>query len=327
MNATPSPPPPASGGVRQNWADAPERVRSAVEARLDGKVLSADSQPTGFSPGVAARLRLADGRRFFVKAASPQPNPDTPIMHRQEGRVMQALPAGVAAPRLLWSYDEGQDGWVVLVFEEIQGRHPHQPWQAADLDRILSAMVKMAGALTPSPLYSPEVISASQAFETRIYGWRRLLEAPPDAVQRLDDWSARHLAELASLEAAASAASRGDTLQHFDIRADNILMTDEQVWFIDWPHARIGAGWLDAVLMAPSVEMQGGPAAEEVIAHYLPCRAAAPDSITAVVAALAGFFTYHERQPAPPGLPTLRAFQAAQGAAARAWLRQRTGWT
>jgi hypothetical protein len=32
------------------------------------------------------------------------------------------------------------------------------------------------------------------------------------------------------------------------------------------------------------------------------------------------------RQPHPPGLPTLREFQAAQGRTALAWLKIRTGW-
>lgn len=41
-------------------------------------------------------------------------------------------------------------------------------------------------------------------------------------------------------------------------------------------------------------------------------------AVTAAVAAVAGFFTGEGLRPAPPGLPTLRAFQAAQGNAARA---------
>ena len=45
------------------------------------------------------------------------------------------------------------------------------------------------------------------------------------------------------------------------------------------------------------------------------------------VAAIAGYFTWGALQPAPPGIPTVRAFQAAQGVVARAWLAQRTSWT
>src|SRR3712207_8463013 len=93
---------------RSAWQGIPGRVRAAVEAWLDSPVVSAASQSGGFSPGVAARLKTADGRRVFVKAAGPEPNPLTPTAHRQEARVAAALPAEVPVPRLLWSHDEGE---------------------------------------------------------------------------------------------------------------------------------------------------------------------------------------------------------------------------
>jgi hypothetical protein len=31
--------------------------------------------------------------------------------------------------------------------------------------------------------------------------------------------------------------------------------------------------------------------------------------------------------PPPPGIPTVRAFQAAQGEVALAWLKERLGWS
>ncbi len=322
----PDTPPPPSGGTRIDWSAVPEPVQAETEAWLSGKIVSAISQQTGFSPGVAARIRLADGRRFFVKAASSLPNPDTPELHRREARIMRLLPNGIPVPRLLWSYDEGEPGWIIMVFDDIAGQQPQQPWQAGELDRVLAAMQELARALTPSPLPAAETVTASQAFAGWLGGWQRLLEGLPGDRQRLDDWSARHLEALAGLEASAPAAAEGDSLQHFDIRADNILLTEERVWFVDWPHARAGAPWIDVVLLAPSVTMQGGPPPEQIIAGFAPCQAANPGDITAVVAAMAGFFTHRALQPPPPGLPSLRAFQAAQGQVAREWLSQRTGW-
>jgi hypothetical protein len=58
--------------------DVPAAVRHAIEQRVGGSVMQASTQPGGFSPGLAARLRLHDGRRFFVKAVSEMANPDTP---------------------------------------------------------------------------------------------------------------------------------------------------------------------------------------------------------------------------------------------------------
>jgi hypothetical protein len=119
----------------------------------------------------------------------------------------------------------------------------------------------------------------------------------------------------------------GNTLLHFDVRADNVLLAPDRVWFFDWPHACVGAAWFDVLGFAPSVAMQGGPAPEDVIARYAGCRTVSPEKITSAIAAIAGYFVRQSLQPPPPGLPTVRAFQAAQGVVAREWLAQRTGWT
>ena len=116
--------PPDAAGLRFDWSDVPERARTAVEDRLGSPVLSALSESAAFSPGVAARLRSEDGRRFFAKAAGPEPNPLTPAAHRREARVAAALPEDAPVPTFLFSHDEGERGWIVLVFEDVEGRNP-----------------------------------------------------------------------------------------------------------------------------------------------------------------------------------------------------------
>ena len=86
------------------------------------------------------------------RPSAPTPNRDAPRFHRREARIAAALPAGAPVPRLLWSYDEGGDGWVVLVFEDVEGRHPAVPWQPDELDRVLEALDALAESLTPSPV-------------------------------------------------------------------------------------------------------------------------------------------------------------------------------
>ena len=46
------------------------------------------------------------------------------------------------------------------------------------------------------------------------------------------------------------------------------------------------------------------------------------EQVVPVVAAIAGYFAERGRLPDPPGLPTLRPFQRAQGEVANAWLRR-----
>jgi hypothetical protein len=62
------------------------------------------------------------------------------------------------------------------------------------------------------------------------------------------------------------------------------------------------------------------------LARHQAWRQVDPDAVVVLVAAVAGFFIEHSLRPAPPGLPTLRAFQAAQGEVTRAWLERITGW-
>ena len=45
-------------GVRLHWEDVPAQVRRALERRLGASVVRAVTSPTGFSPGLAARLLL-----------------------------------------------------------------------------------------------------------------------------------------------------------------------------------------------------------------------------------------------------------------------------
>lgn len=298
------------GGNRLTWAQAPASVRAAVEDGLGSAVVRAVTCPGGFSPGVAARLELADGRRVFAKAVGLAANPHSPTMHRREVEVAPVVPG----PRLLWSYDDGD--WVALVFEEIVGRSPTLPWVADEWDRVHAAMVELASVRAPESLRSvgadPDVFS----------GWRSLAGQPLPGV---DPWALARLDELAAWESEWAVAAAGTALVHGDVRADNVLLTASGVVFVDWPQAGSGAQWVDLVLLLPCLAMQGGPEPEDVWRSSPLARGADPDAVTAVVAACAGYFVHSSLLPAPPGLPTLRAFQAAQGVPALRWLRQRLG--
>lgn len=318
--------PPPAEGVRPAWEDVPARVRAAVESWLGSPVVRAHSQRGGFSPGAAARLALQDGRRVFVKAAGPQPQPHMPATLRMEGKIVSAMPPAAPVPRLLWSYDEGDNGWVALVFEEVDGVQPAVPWRAAEFELVLQAITGLSESLTPSPLPEGWLETAGGAIRRRLSGWNLLRAGEPSQMSRLDGWSLHNLDRLVELEEQAADAAEGETLLHFDLRADNMLVKQGKVWFVDWPLACVGADWVDVVFFAPCAAMQGGPPAEEIAERSPACRRADPRRIDAVLAAVAGFFTHRSLQPAPAGLPTVRAFQAAQGEVARLWLAQRTGW-
>lgn len=313
-----------SGGRRLDWEQLPGAVRQALQARLGSPVVHAATQPGGFSPGLAARLRLADGRRVFVKAAGPDPNPHTPALHRTEARVTAALPATAPSPRLLWSYDH--HGWVALAFEDIEGKLPTLPWRLGELQRVLGAVAELAVTLTPAPVAAPSVATRlGEAFS----GWQQLAAAAEhgrDDLAGLDPWARRHLGRLIALEQTWPLAAAGRTLLHLDLRADNLLVTPTRVMVVDWPWAAIGAAWVDLLVLLPSVAGQGGPQPEPLFGRHPVARGVDPDAVSAVLAALAGYLVRESRQPPPPGLPALRAFQSSYSRPALAWLRRRTGW-
>ena len=307
---------PPAAGERLPWEDLPEEIRETIEQRLEAPVARAVTRHGGFSPGLAATVELEDGRRFFAKAVGPEPNADSPELHRREARVAAALPPETPAPRFLFSV-ENDTGWVALVFEDVDGREPELPWRRDELDRVLEAVTALSEALTPAPIDAPPV---SEHYAQLFHGWRTLAEDPPGG---LDSWSVDHLKELAELEAVWEQAAEGETLLHADIRADNVLLTEDRVVFVDWPHVCLGAPWVDLLAFLPSVGMQAGPKPWELFDDHPVAREADPERVNAVLAALAGFFVHRSTMPPPPGLPTLREFQRAQGAESLAWLRRR----
>jgi hypothetical protein len=312
-----------AAGVHLPWSEVPGVVQEwaagvAGAGAADGPRAVRDLQG-GFSPGATSVLEWPE-RTIFVKAVGPELNPESPGMHRREAVVSAALPRSSRVPNFLGVYDDA--AWVALAFDAVDGRPPRHPWVAAEFDAVVDALGALHAELTPSPTRAPGPLTAYAAH--LFGGWGAL--ASIGAPAGLDEWAARHLDRLAELESGWPEACAGLTLVHGDIRSDNVLLAGDRVVFVDWPHAAVGNPVFDAVAWAPSVALEGGPAPEEVLARHGPSRRADPDSVTVLLAAVSGFFVSRSLAPPGPGLPTLRAFQAAQGAVALEWLRGRTGW-
>jgi len=261
------------------------------------------------------------GDRLFVKAVSGDTNPVSPRLHRREARVASQLPPQAPAPTLRWWFE--LDPWVVLAFDYVEGSNPGLPWRPEQLNRVLDALSAMATTLTPSPIQLERV---DEVVGTTLRGWHALAGAPDDLARIPQSWQQR-LGDLLELEARWPVLAGGDTLVHLDIRADNIVLTDTDVVFVDWPFAAVGAPWLDLVAMLPSVAMQGEPDPEAIWRAHPLSVGVDPEAVDAFLAGLAGMFTRQSLLPPSPGVETVREFQAAQGRTARAWLAQRRGWT
>lgn len=304
-----------AAGTRITWRDLPAHVRAGVEAVLEDVVVSYGSQPGGFSPGTADRVVTASGRRAFVKAVSAAQNARTPDIHRAEAAIAARLPASEHVPRLLGLFDDGE--WVALVLQDVDGRHPVTPWEAGELSMVLSSLRELTSSLTPSPI--GEVPRAEELLAKDFAGWVRVAAKSPDD---LDGWVAARLDELVAAAGSGLRSLRGESLVHTDLRADNVMIRhDATVVFVDWPWACLGPAWLDPLLLLVDVNACGGHDMEALVKEHL--EFVPEEAVTGVLAGLAGYFTDISRQPPPPGLPTVRAFQRRGAETTLAWLKQR----
>ena len=100
----------------RQWHELPPAVRAEVESHT-GPILRATLVEAGSISDFAAVLKTRDGRCFCKGTVAGNP---MSWMHRNEARINPYLPAPM--PRLHWQIEA--DGWLVLGFEYVEGRHP-----------------------------------------------------------------------------------------------------------------------------------------------------------------------------------------------------------
>lgn len=304
---------------RPTWADLPLPLRELVEQLAGARVQDAESAGTGFTPGFASRLDLADGRQVFVKAASSADDDKHgwPLSdaYREEVRKLTALPDGIGAPALLWHRDAEVGGlrWIATGYEYVDAVPPRRPWQTQQLGRVLDKLTEIAPALAAVPAgLALEPISAGF-----VDGCRERLAA----VGTFHDVGFLETVEALCHKATENVA--GDSIVHMDFRDDNVLIGPEDgVWIVDWNWPVMGAPWVDLVCLLLSARGDGVDVEELVARHPLSCDVD-PASIDSLLAVLWTFWAGAVRQPVPQFSPHLRDHQAWYLAVTEGWLRER----
>lgn len=230
---------------------------------------------------------------------------------------MDALPPDLPVPGWIGSIEA--DGWVVLLLEYVEASHPSLPWATTSFAPVLDAVLSLSDRLTPCPLQG--IGTASDEARAMGNGFTSCLAEPP---HDLDPWLAARLPTLADRADRALTSMDGDTLCHWDLRADNILVRpDGTVVVIDWPWALRGARWLDACLLTSEFAIEGGtPTDTDAALTRIADRCGTTTTpLVDTLVWLTGFYVHRSRTPAPPGIPTLRAHQRRSADGLTAWLR------
>ena len=305
-----------AAGVRVAWADLPAHVRTAVADILGSPVVAAVSQPGGFSPGSADRVAPRTGGGRSSRPSPGRVNPHSPGLHRREIGVAAALPAAVPAPRLLGSHDDGD--WVVLVLTDVEGRHPRLPWEPAELEAVRLALERVAEVPLTDGL--ARLSGTGAGFAEDFAGWHRLRDDPSPT---LDAWAVRHLDRLADGRRPRRGARWRATGSSTATSAPTTCSSGRTArWSSSTGRGpRAGPGWFDRLALLVNVGLYDADAPlDDLLAAWLPDVAA--DDVDAVLSGLAAYFVDVARRPDPPGLPTVRAFQRAQGEVVLRWLRR-----
>jgi thiamine kinase-like enzyme len=158
----------------------------------------------------------------------------------------------------------------------------------------------------------------------RLGGWADLA-SDSDRLARLpglSPWAATNLNALIALEEAGLAATQGRSLVHFDAYPHNILLTDETVLLADWPHARLGAPFLDLVMFATSAAADDVDP-EPIVTDHAPAAGTEPHVIDEVLGAHAGFCVAGGLNQVSPLFAPIIAAKAELGQASTAWLQRR----
>lgn len=228
--------------ARVSWDGLPAGVRQAVAAKTGG-VLAVSPVAAGFTCSFAARVDAPDGP-LFVKGA-----PDAAGRAGQGWEVAVAPLVTGAAPALRWRVDV--EGWEVLAFDWVPGRHADLSPGSADLVLVADALATVQGVVAPASV--------------------------PQFADRLDGFLAAGERELLL----------GSSLLHTDTNPHNLLAGGDRAWLVDWAMPAAGPAWVDVAYTAVRLLEEGASAGQALdwAARFPSWRAADPKVVGVFVSA------------------------------------------
>jgi hypothetical protein len=315
---------------RPAWSQLPESVRRAV-SRLAGSPVVRAAPPvrSGFTGSYAGIVTTSGGGRVFAKAGAPD-QPHVVAALEQEARVIEALPHGTPAPRLVGF--AAVDGWSVLVLAVIAGRMPGQPWTPDEVGAVHRACLAIAELATPWHTGDPGLGHRMSTDPDILAVGRQLAEGSFAGGPEQPPWLPAHGSKVAELVLGAEGRFDGDTLCHGDLRPDNLLVSagagaTAVATVVDWNWVGPAAPWVDWVGLLPLMAAQGVDT-DGLIATSPLSRDADPETVDCYLATIAAYMLGGYRRKPPPGCtPALRQHQLLMAHVFLELLRQRRRWS
>jgi hypothetical protein len=197
---------------------------------------------------------------------------------------------------------EDHESAPILIIEDLSAYHWPPPWDERQVDRVLEQIDAMHNTLVALEPYA-------QVHGIHGAGWQAIAADPtPFLTLGIADarWLDMTLPLLIRHE--EQCKTDGNSLTHWDLRSDNICITEHGVIFVDWNHACLANPQLDLGFWLPSLAYEGGPDPEQIL----------PDTPD-IAAWVSGFFAARAGLPGISDAPRVRIVQRQQLTTALSW--------
>lgn len=309
--------------AKPQWQAVPAEVKAEVERRLGAAVARAERVYGGYAPSATFRMRLADGRRVFLKGVNESSNDFMRRGLALEERIYREL-APLIRPWAPEFFDSlTRDDWHVVLLEDV-GPADVPPWT---LGRVRQAMRDYAEFHRASvgrtlPNWLPDHITLIAGFWDRFRAQDGALEAVASlagtATEEARRWLEAYVPALRDAAARLPSAGEPRALLHLDTRSDNVR-TAPRLRLFDWNWATVGAPEADLAHFAQAIAAEDGPAPELSVRAYVDVAPIRENLVAATIAGLAGAFASSSARPPDPALPRVRSLQRRQLKVCLAW--------
>ncbi len=276
--------------------DSPrQELVSRIEKLVGSKVESYRCVEGGYTPALRL-LCQTNTASFFAKIGT------TPLTNKnlnREIRIYNCL-RGDFMPRLIaW---ESQESEPILVIEDLSMHHWSPPWSERQIELTLAQINALHNTIAKLETYA-------ELCGTQTTNWQTVADNPQSFLSLSvanAQWLESALPRLIQYE--ANCPTTGESLTHWDLRSDNICITEKRAKFIDWNGACLSNPKLDLGFWLPSLAYEAGLEPERILPE-------APE----VAAWVSGFFAARAGLPEISDAPHVRCVQRRQLATALPW--------